>query len=191
MLGKFTLNELQYALNIVCYIGHYSIVELILSNNNNLLVEEALFESLLQKNYDIAQFLISKGANMNTQEYKKLTLIENSFKSSNLYFFFYILFIGVSFDSQMQQNCLRMIEKVENYQYYETLIADYNKETLWNVKRNKFFPIFFQKTLFSILISFLVFSKEILKKRIPKPLQYLTIQLFVSQQIKFNQMKQI
>ena len=148
--------------------------------------------------YEIFRFLISNGANIDYGNVYDPSPIQRAFKNLNYYSIIWLLFNGVFINPRIQRECVgsivcldeNEIAKVELLkQKYLELFDHYSGGTLWNVNRNKFFPLSFKLILFSFLVSVFVFSRDSLKKKVPKPLLFCIIQSYVNLKIVSNQKK--
>lgn len=134
--------------------------------------------------------MISNSADIDYVDEYNDSILSFSMRNKNFYSIIYLLFNGASLTQQVQEKVMKENEKnkIEEKEMIQKLISDYFENKLWNVQRNKYFPSSFKNILFSFLVSIKIFSTQF-QMKIPKPIQYLIIQDYVSQQIQTNILK--
>ena len=166
----------------VCKTGNLSLLKLFLQKGIKN-VNYILIVSLNYQNYNLANHLIRKGADIDhVNGIFQLFSIKISFQKKNFYSIIFLLFHGASFTPQIQQDCIKIIkgEKEE----FEVLIRDYKNNKIWNTERNKYFSNQFKRVLFCFLVSL-----KTRKYKIPRFVLYLIVQQFVTLQILENEIK--
>ena len=150
-------------------------------------IDKNLVSALSYQNYPAFKFFLSLGADINFVNKNKQFPLRISFEMKNIYSIIFLLFSGASFDGLFLLKCTKEINKISSNErsVFESLVSDYSKGSLWSVQRNKFFPLIFREILFQFLISLKIYSKHNCFK-VPRPILYSIIQMWVTQQIRLN-----
>ena len=139
--------------------------------------------SCFSSNKQLVEFLIEKGANVNHKDLINGSALQVSVNQGYYPTIILLIYHGASLD----------IEQIKKKGVIE-LIEDAKNGKLWNPKRAQFFPNIFQTKLFSFLLSVKRFSKRNtneksyvnLDLKIPRPILYFIVQLFLQEEIKLN-----
>ena len=168
--------------------GNLELVEYMMENEEQE-VDYSFFESFNAENYQIAKYLINKGADLDYVDIDERTesAISAAFNQKNFYSLVYLICAGASFDQKFCFSCLEKYTSSTNHEknLLRNFVVDYQKDRIWNIHRNKFFPLFFKQFLFQFLLSLKVFSIPFGLK-IPKVLQLLIFQIYTTIQIHSN-----
>ena len=178
-------NSFDKALETVVNTGNMDIIKLLIEKGAKSF-SNYFITYCFSSNKHLAEFLIEKGIDINFKNFINQTAFQNAVNQGYYPIITLLIYHGASLD--IKQTCKKGVIE---------LIEDAKNGKLWNTKRAKYFPNIFQAKLSSFLLSIKTFSKRdnnhnsnlVLDLKIPRPILYLIIQIFLQEEIELNKNK--